>query len=226
MQEEYYSMRNMRKVGVLVITALVVGLMPIFASTVHAAGSPFEPVITSAGCTITIEFDDVGQPGVAAPPAAGDEYRVVIWDDGNIVYDQTQIASFDGQTLIFNAVLFTVGQLAPGVGIQILWEGQETFYIDNYDFVPSCTTVGAPCGVEEGAYQQRTLTAAKLYWAADETKAVTPETFIPADKTVSVISNPSPGWLKISWACGTYYIRSETTGPNPDKITKPFLSNK
>lgn len=201
-------------------------LLPVFGRPAVAAGSPYAPVITSVSCTITVELDDVGSQRAAAPPAAGDQYTVQIYDDGVLVFSQTQTASVDGETLRFIYTFTSIGTLAPGVGIYVFMNGNLTFDADPYTDIDQSCQATAGCGITEGAYQHRTLTTVQLFWAADETKAVVPPTFIPADQTVSVISNETPGWLKISWACGTYYIQAQYTSANTDPITKPFLNYK
>jgi len=89
----------------------------------------------------------------------------------------------------------------------------------------NCASFGAVCNTD-GGYQGRLTAWAKLYWAADENKAVVPETFIPPNKVVTIIDNATPGWVKIVWSCQTYYIKAGLNGKNWDPISKPHLPTR
>jgi hypothetical protein len=83
---------------------------------------------------------------------------------------------------------------------------------------------GGGCAVVDGANQDLLTSAHQLYWGADVAKGT--GKYIPAGAVVSVLDNKTPSWLKISWACGTYYIRAVDHVPNPAKVTKPFSNGK
>jgi hypothetical protein len=86
------------------------------------------------------------------------------------------------------------------------------------------TTSSPGCSVPEGANQDLLTAPHLLYWGPDLSKGTTKT--IPAGAVVSVLDNKTPGWLKINWACGTYYILAVDHVPNPAKVTKPFSGSK
>lgn len=84
---------------------------------------------------------------------------------------------------------------------------------------------GVGCLVLEGLSQDLLTAPHLLYWAPDLSKGTEKYT-IPAGAVVSVLDNKTPGWLRINWACGIYYIRAVDHVPNVAKITKPFSNGK
>jgi hypothetical protein len=99
--------------------------------------------------------------------------------------------------------------------------GEEVVFSTSYN----CANFGVVCNTE-GGFQGRLTAWAKLYWAADENKAVVPETFIPPNKVVTIIDNATPGWVKIVWSCQTYYIKAGLNGKNWDLVSKPHLPTR
>jgi hypothetical protein len=219
------------KLSKAIFVLFAVALVAIFGLTSPALAqgpTPENPSIVASGCTLTISFNDTNPPSASVSPAAvGTVYRVYIFDDGVLVFDQSQTVTVAGQllTFVYNATF--VGQLAPGVGVGIERDGVGTFYFDTVPFNPSGCGAAASspgCQIVEGKYQGQLQEWKKLYWAADTGKAVSPETYIPPFKVVNIVEASPAGWYKITWACGTYYITDTGVTPNFQRFAKPYLA--
>jgi len=199
---------------VLAVLSLLIVLL---ALPIHGAlaqgGTPQAPEITSVSCTITVRFSADTETN----------YEVQIWDDGAMVFTQTQMAVTPGQLLTYTYTFTTIGDLAPGVAVIVLANGTEIFFLDPYtDIDETCTpgavvepgcALGVPARSVVGMFTATTPT----YYAPG--KLTSPVVSIAAGKTAWVIGlDASSQYYKIFWACGYLWAPVNTLGPNPDKV--------
>ncbi len=167
--------------------------------------------ISSAGGTIT---------GVVQINGSGSDYI-----DIDIWYGTPANEFQDVEYGDFYTGGYTYTFTAPDLGYTVFG-----FEIDNTPIpVGGCTTLTAVdlgCTINEGTYQDKLTRDTQLFWAPDVKKPAQPTAVIPAGQVVTVINNSTPGWLYISWACNTYYIKSGGQTVNPAPVSKPYLGGK
>ncbi len=207
--------------GVLAL-ALVFSLVGSLGTAM--AATPDNPDITVNNCTITIRFTAGGEaiPEGQAMAAADPTYRVYIYDDFVIVYDETQSAQ-PGDLLTFQHTFASIGQVVPGIGIYIEENGQLVYVADPYDFdctpgaaapAPGCDVeVNIPAGSVVGSF----VSDAALYYAPGQ--LVEPATSISAGNTAWVIGQDASGqYDKILWVCQFLWVEKPTMGPDYDNV--------
>jgi hypothetical protein len=197
------------------LTLLVVFLLviaPLTSAKAIGSGTPADPYLTNSGCLVTVSFSST----------MATSYKLELFDDLSLIYQNTLTSTGAGQTMIFNFVFPSVNKGIPGIGVYLYEGGTLVYSYDPYVAIentclPSCA---------EGAYQGVTTGWTKLYWGTADNKAVVPTTFIEPNKRVSVVDNPVPGWYKIALACQYYYIKVGTLQTNYEKSAKPFLNGR
>jgi hypothetical protein len=217
----------------LVIALLLTSVL--FLNTTPASaqgGTPDNPTLSVSGCTLTVTFTasqgeiPASASGVrsAGISQASITYTLQLWDDGSIIDSDTVSVAPGSPVSLSVTVTSAIGTGVPGVGIQLREDGSLVYDNDPYLGLDGpCKAAQTGCNVKEGSYQGLLTQSAQLFWAASDDKSVTPVTFIPAGQVVTIIDASTAGWYKITWACGTYYIKIDGVVGNPAKITKPYL---
>jgi hypothetical protein len=200
--------------GVLVALAVMLGVAAFVLPAQPAlaqAGTPQAPLISSVGCTLTVEF---------AAAVTTSAYNVQIWDDGVQVFSQSQTATTVGQVLSFTYTFTSIGTAAPGVGIDVFEGGALAFTVDPYtDLDQTCNpAAGCPIGFPSGSVVGAFVAPAPVYSVPGQLVEAPPVT-IEAGKTAWVIGLDASGqYYKIFWACDFLWVPANTMGPNFDQV--------
>lgn len=193
-----------------VASGLIMAGMAAPGSRVFAAGTIDNPIITSIGCTLSVEFNALDRG----------PYRVEFWDDYVNVYSETQNAA-RGESLFFlhsfNHV--TLGSAFPGIIIYIFEPGVSfpSFSRPLYTGITrSCDPALNPvCNGQAvvGQFEDNT----PVYWAPDH--LALPATVIPTGKTAWVFGMDSSRlYYLIRWACDFLWVPVRALGPNYDRV--------
>ncbi len=211
----------------LTLTLALASSFFVLPSSVHAGALVSQGIVLtcnslSGPITFTANRDTTGTGAETFNEIVSDGYGVLFQNSPNTLAIGAS-SSYGPATAIFNfranPITYTLVSYA-GNG-----QPQQILFTLSFNCA-SLPTVAQPCTVAEGAYQGRLTSAVKLYWDKADSKAVTPDTFIPAGKVVSIVDNATPGWVKIQWACGIYYIKAGFLAPNTDKYAKPYLPTR
>lgn len=197
------------------LTALVVLMvfMVVPLSAVRAGvGTPANPILGTAGCTVTLSFD----AALSVP------YYIELFDDLTLIYQSGVVNATAGQPVSFAFTFPSIGKGIPGIGVYLYENG--IFVYSNDPFTVIDQTCQPACA--NGQYQGVTTAWTKLYWSTADNKAVVPDTFIEPNKRITVVDNEIPGWYKIAWSCKLYYIKTGTLQVNLEKSAKPFLNGR
>lgn len=215
-------------VSLLLTSTLVWGQTP----TAAQGGTPSNPTLTPAGCTLTVTFTasslvaarSEGGIRPAAVSQATITYTLELWDDGMKI-DTDSVAVTPGSPVSLSVtVTSTIGTGIPGVGIYLLEGATEVYFNDPYLGLDGpCKEAQSGCKIAEGGYQGLLTQDVQLFWGASEDKPVTPTTVIKAGMVVTINDASTPGWYKITWACEHYYIKIDGVVGNPATVTKPYL---
>ncbi len=183
--------------------AFALALMLLPTQSVFADASA--PTISSEDCTLTVMF---------TASVAGD-YTVTVFDDGDIVFNETQTADADTE-LTFTYVFTTIGDAAPGVGIFVLEDGSQVFGLDPYTTIDdTCDPVtGDPCpGPPASSVGATLVQTTELFWAP----SMTAETgvLLEAGKDVRAMGPDSSGdWFYVHYACQNLWVPASVLGPD------------
>jgi hypothetical protein len=211
-------MTRIAKLGLLASLLLAATF---FASAIPASaqgGTPSSPTFSSSGCTVTVSFI------AAAGAQPSSTYTLELWDDGSKIDSVTASVPPGSPVTLAVTAPGPIKTAIAGVGVYLAEDGVYVFINDPYVGIDSTCTAGLfSCRVIDGGYQGLLTQDVQLFWAASEDKPVTPTTVIKGGMVVSIIDANTPGWYKIAWACGTYYIKIDGVVSNTAKITKPYL---
>lgn len=175
-----------------------------------AAGTITNPIITSIGCTLSVEFDAYERG----------PYRVEFWDDAVNVYTETKPGK-SGEPLFFihSFDQAALGRAFPGIIIYIFEPGVPfpSFSLPLYTgIVQSCDPALNPvCNGQAVVGQFQTNTPA--YWSPNN--LVLPLTVLPTGKTAWVFGmDASRLYYLIQWSRDYLWVPVRALGPNYDRL--------